>query len=760
LALTFTSIPPNGSPDLTFCKGATIATAKGSTSLQFYTAFSGGAPLTSTTALSSKIYYLTETKDGEESSREGRAIVVNNLPVTPSALTSTESALICKYIDSSSPVTFTATAAGTISSYIWTVPTGASFILGATALSEPNPTTGTGTSSSIGLSFEEVSPIPGGIGSVTVKSVDVNGCVSLPKALALTTKVPTAPASLIMTSTDSTAHFKGLVSAADPLTVPPTPAVYGLFGLNTLTAGIKKVGPYMKTNTEFTLTAPEAPTAASYLWTLNGATQLTGGNGRIITVKFNDNALGTIGNLPISVQSVGGCGNSTLRTLTLARAIPTAPTKLVLTSSSTTPNLSSLLAISKVGPYTGTDIAFTLTATPFTTQGATSTSYAWILPTGVTCETAHTEKTVFQNVNTGTAEAPVIVYSPFTAIETPTNVITVKFGNATKGIGNLDLLVFGLNGSGNSLARKLTLSRALPTAPTALVLRDGTTVVTKVGPYTSKGTPLTLTATPFVTQGAEATSFSWVLPAGVNVTVGASLFTDNGTTKTWTGTASVLTINLNGIGTGITSIPLSVYAVNGAGTSAARTLTVTAAAPATPGSITTATLGVPTYNPTCNSGIITVQVPNVNGVSYAWTVGAGASITGGQGANSITINVSAVTTATLAISVVGSNGTGNSGTRALTIKKVSTCRTAAESIADDFSVTAYPNPSSGVFNINVQSSDKGVTGVQVYDMAGRLIESRQAKSNSVEVGRNYASGVYNVKVNKGAQVKTLRVIKR
>jgi hypothetical protein len=73
---------------------------------------------------------------------------------------------------------------------------------------------------------------------------------------------------------------------------------------------------------------------------------------------------------------------------------------------------------------------------------------------------------------------------------------------------------------------------------------------------------------------------------------------------------------------------------------------------------------------------------------------------------------------------------------------------------------AYPNPSSDVFNIDVQSLSKGTTGVQVYDMAGRIIESRQVKSNSVEVGRNYASGVYNVKVNKGAQVKTLRVIKR
>jgi hypothetical protein len=45
-------------------------------------------------------------------------------------------------------------------------------------------------------------------------------------------------------------------------------------------------------------------------------------------------------------------------------------------------------------------------------------------------------------------------------------------------------------------------------------------------------------------------------------------------------------------------------------------------------------------------------------------------------------------------------------------------------------------------------------------MAGRMIESRQVQSNSVEVGRNYTSGVYNVKVNKGAQVKTLKLIKR
>jgi hypothetical protein len=155
-------------------------------------------------------------------------------------------------------------------------------------------------------------------------------------------------------------------------------------------------------------------------------------------------------------------------------------------------------------------------------------------------------------------------------------------------------------------------------------------------------------------------------------------------------------------------------------------------------------------------------VPSVFGVSNTWTVGGNeASITSGQGTNLIVINVEAVTTATLTISVVGSNGTGTSlAAKTLTIKKVNTCREASNTIADEFNVIAYPNPSSSEFTLEVQSSSKGATNVQVYDMTGRLIENRQVNSNFLQVGRNYASGVYNVIVNRGSQVKTLRVIKK
>jgi pectate lyase len=559
-----TSEIPTGS--LVFCKGATVATAVGSTTLKFYTASTGGAPLLGTTALTTKTFFVTETINSVESaSRTAVSVIVNNLPAIPGTVTSIDAKLICKYIGTTNPVTFTATGG---SSYNWTVPEGASIVSGS----------GTGT---IGVSFEGVSTTPGVIGAVTARAVDNNGCISALKALTLTTKAPTAPTALVLSNSEI------------------------LSGV-----AIKKVGPYIGTNTVFTLTAPAAVSADHYRWDLPaGVNQLSGGTSNSITIDFADVVQG-VGSLPISVFSVGGCAESTARTLTLARALPTAPTKLVLTESAT--------------------------------------------------------------------------------------------------------------------------------------------IVTRVGAYTSKTTSLTLTATPFTTQGATATSFTWVLPSGVNVVSGATEKADNGTTKTYSGTANVLSINLGGVGIGVLSIPMSVYAVNGTGSSAIpRTLTVTSAAPATPGTIT-----VTGYNP-CNSSF-TAQVTHVPGVEYSWSVSTG-TIIAGQGTNSITITPGLATAVT--ISVVGSNGTGSSATRILSTKKSSTpCKLdTTEVVTDAFNVIVYPNPTSDEFTI--ESSRKGAN-VQVYDLAGRLIENRQISSKTVQVGRNYAAGVYNVIARQGSKVITLKVIKK
>jgi hypothetical protein len=81
----------------------------------------------------------------------------------------------------------------------------------------------------------------------------------------------------------------------------------------------------------------------------------------------------------------------------------------------------------------------------------------------------------------------------------------------------------------------------------------------------------------------------------------------------------------------------------------------------------------------------------------------------------------------------------------------------------DFNAVAYPNPFAEVFNLDVTSSIDSSINIKVYDMTGRLLENRNidtAEMKSFNTGENYPSGVYNVIVTQGENVKTLRVIKR
>jgi hypothetical protein len=690
--------------------------------------------------------YVTEVVNSNETSKVGRLITVNPLPATPGAMTPSDLNL-CKYIGTTNTITYTIPAVDN-TTYNWTVTPGINIVSDASA-----------TDNSITVNFlgaPTLNVATGGIGTISVKSVSLSCESAASKLLALTAKLPTAPTALTMTSADNTPHFKG--AAVIPATVPVSYTTAGLDSLLKIT----KVGPYMGTETVFTLIAPVAVTAANYLWTLpDGVNQLSGGTLNEITVNFAGVHPGTTA-LPIVVQSAGGCGNSTNRTLSLARALPTAPTALVLTNTSQA-NLSSLLKITKVGPYTDTDIPFTLTATPFTTQGAEATSYAWVLPAGVVCTSSYNTGVTPLTGSTVIATVP----TPWTItdyITTTTSTITVKFSGVT-GTGNLALSVYAVNGAGNSIARTLTLARALPTAPTKLVLTDDaistTAAVTKVGPYTGKATSLTLKATPFLTQGAEATSFKWVLPDGVNVFEGADEVADELVgLKTWIGTETVLTIDLAGIGTGIVAIPLSVYAVNGAGTSSTvRTLSLTAAIPATP-SITSST---GTNFTDCVNTIYTA--PLQQGATYSWTLPEGAAIVSDQD-NVIEVDYSLTTLAigaTGQVTCTATNGTGNSIAKSYAAKRLACAnpvRIAPEATtAEKFSAVASPNPAPEGKGFQVTSSNGKSFGVQVYDMLGRSIEQRQMSSEA-QIGSNYAKGIYNVIVNQGTQVKTLRVIKK
>ena len=80
-----------------------------------------------------------------------------------------------------------------------------------------------------------------------------------------------------------------------------------------------------------------------------------------------------------------------------------------------------------------------------------------------------------------------------------------------------------------------------------------------------------------------------------------------------------------------------------------------------------------------------------------------------------------------------------------------------------FVAVAYPNPFADNFVIDVKTSSSAMIDIKVYDMIGRLIEQRFVKVNELEnapMGNHYPTGVYNIVVTQGEEVKTLRVVKR
>lgn len=87
----------------------------------------------------------------------------------------------------------------------------------------------------------------------------------------------------------------------------------------------------------------------------------------------------------------------------------------------------------------------------------------------------------------------------------------------------------------------------------------------------------------------------------------------------------------------------------------------------------------------------------------------------------------------------------------------------ANAIIAGFDAVAYPNPFADSFGIKVTTSGEANILVKVYDMTGRMLESKTVKVEDIKIlgiGDGYPSGVYNVIVAQGEETRTLRVIKR
>lgn len=78
-------------------------------------------------------------------------------------------------------------------------------------------------------------------------------------------------------------------------------------------------------------------------------------------------------------------------------------------------------------------------------------------------------------------------------------------------------------------------------------------------------------------------------------------------------------------------------------------------------------------------------------------------------------------------------------------------------------VSAYPNPFDNAFILSLETLSKEAITIAVYDMMGKLIETHQVSPTEVanlQIGNNFAAGIYNVMVSQTNEMQAIRLIKK
>lgn len=161
------------------------------------------------------------------------------------------------------------------------------------------------------------------------------------------------------------------------------------------------------------------------------------------------------------------------------------------------------------------------------------------------------------------------------------------------------------------------------------------------------------------------------------------------------------------------------------------------------------------FNEICNgSSTILSLLNNNNIVSYLWSTGETTpTISVNQiGSYSVTVTLNDGSTLTSsAFNVTTCNIIVNRETEGKTLDKVI-----------NYNVILYPNPSVSKFSLNLVSDSDADVEISVFDLQGRNIENKiisKENLNSITLGANLPSGIYNVIVKQGENIKSQRLIK-
>ncbi len=564
----------------------------------------------------------------------------------------------------------------------------------------------------------------------------------------------TTASSFTVTPTKTTTYYLQSVGGACGVTaclsvtvnVIAKPATPGTIG------GLAIVCP----STSGTYSIAAVANATSYTWTApTNATMVVAANGLSVVLTYNSAFVsGTL-----SVKANNCAGSSTAKTLAITKtAVPATP-GTITGLASVCPNTSGAYSIATVA--NATSYTWTAPANASITAGQGTASVTVLYASGFTTGTLSVKATGCG----GTSAAKTLTVTKTIAPATPATIsglatvcastsgnygivavanatsytwiapanATITAGQGTTSVtvsyasgftsGTLSVTATGCGGT--SIAKTLAISKtAIPATPGAIA---------GASPACAGSTQ-----TYSITAVTNATSYSWTLPTGMSYVAG-----------TITSGTSIQVALANTFSGGT----LSVKATNCSGSSANVSRVLTASAlPTSAGTIT----GPITV---CKGAkLLTYSVAAAAGFTFNWSVPAGAVITAGAGTNSIKVTWGTVSGN---VSVTKVNACGSSVASTLAVSSA-TCRE-TEDVVAPFAVIAYPNPFTDNFSLDVTTSLEDKIEMKVYDMIGKLIETRFIEVSEIanqEVGNNYAAGVYNIVVTQGAELKTLRVIKR
>ncbi len=247
-----------------------------------------------------------------------------------------------------------------------------------------------------------------------------------------------------------------------------------------------------------------------------------------------------------------------------------------------------------------------------------------------------------------------------------------------------------------------------------------------------------------------ATSYTWVLPAGVTVTGANNL--------------ACITLKFTSKYKG-GFICVKANTPCGQTAASCQNVVLVTKKPATPGPIS-GPLSL------CPNETATYSVAPVGGASsYQWGTNGNLTILSGQGTNSVTVKALANFNGG-SVKVKASNCIGTSGNRSKNVSKTAGCRIAGEMSQTTQTINenvaewiAYPNPTSGKTMISFTSNQDDKYVFKVMDLIGKVIYTEQLNVrsgfNSIELNLNeYNEGLYIVSVQTEKElIKTIRIIK-